>query len=153
VEALRKAFGEPVAVHRQQSLLGDVCTASVAMIDKILADPETPAVWEAAAASARPPDSSAKGPAAPTCTSGGPVGDRRERPPWVNEAELVGPCYHTEFASLMGISGKHLYRLMKDGEVWREAGLTAKKFHFHHRDPAAHRKLREKFERPKQKKR
>jgi hypothetical protein len=153
LEKLRETFGEPVAVHRQQALLHDVCTASAAMIDTILADPETPSVWETSATSAGPSDLSAQGPAAPTCTSGGPDGDRRACPPWVNEAELVGPCSHAEFAKLMGISGKHLYKLMKDEEVWREAGMVRKRFYFHLRDPKMHQRLREGFERDQQKKR
>jgi hypothetical protein len=153
VEALRKAFGEPVAVHRQQSLLGDVCTASVAMIDKILTDAETPSAWEASAASARPPDLPAQGPAAPTCTSGGPLGGRPASPDWVNQAEMVGPCGHGEFAKLMNISGKHLYTLIQEEQVWKEKGTSPKRFYFHHRDPNMHRKLREDFERARQKKR
>jgi hypothetical protein len=153
LEKLRETFGEPVAVYRQQSLLGDVCTASVAMIGKILEDPETPAAWEAAAASARPPDLPAQGPAAPTCTSGGPLGGRPARPDWVNQAEMVGPCGHGEFAKLMGITGKHLYKLIQEEQVWKEKGTSARRFFFHHRDPNMHRKLREDFERARQKKR
>jgi hypothetical protein len=153
LEKLRESFGKPMAVHRYQSLLCDVCTASTAMIDKILEDPEVPSAWKASAASAGPTDLPAQGPAAPTGTSGGPVGSKPARPGWVNQAEMVGPCGHTEFATLMGISFKHLYRLIAADEVWKEKGPTDKKFYFHHRDPAAHRKLREEFERSKQKKR
>jgi hypothetical protein len=60
---------------------------------------------------------------------------------------MIGPCGHTEFASLMGISAKHLYRVIIEGTVWKDPGPTRKKFYFFHRDPPTHRRLREAFER------
>ena len=52
----------------------------------------------------------------------------------------------------MDISGKHLYRLVDKGDVWKEEGPSKKKFYFHHRDSANHRRLREEFERRRVKK-
>jgi hypothetical protein len=45
----------------------------------------------------------------------------------------------------MGVSPKHLYRLVRQGTVWKEVGPTAKQFYFQHGDPAQQRRLAEAF--------
>jgi hypothetical protein len=163
LEWMRKRLGEPVAVHRFQRLEHDVFTASVAMLDLIIHDAgETTSFQHALDAVLESPGqvASTRAGTPVTSPSGGgsdplqaPQGSMvaARRPPWVNQAELIGPCGHKAFASLLNISDKQLYRVLKQGIVWKEAGPTPKRFYFHHKDPAIHRKLREAFERGRSK--
>jgi hypothetical protein len=163
LERMRDKFGEPVAVHRFQSLEHDVFTASVGMLDVILHDAkETASFQHALTAALELPDRvESTGAVLPVEGRSGGESDSLHaphgrlvaapRPPWVNQAELIGPCGHGDFAKLMGISDKQLYRVIDKGMVWKERGPTSKKFYFHHPDPAVHRKLREDFERGRSK--
>jgi hypothetical protein len=158
---LQKKWGPPLAGHRHWELTHDVFTASAAMIQHILAEAAAnPDVRDAlgrpvqsttATAGpipcAAPPGSPPPGSGNSNLTKAGPGGVRQRRPAWVNQADLIGPCSHTAFAKLLDLSGTHLYRLIKQGEVWKERGPSAKKFYFHHRDPTTQRRLREVFER------
>jgi hypothetical protein len=160
VQDLRKRFGQNLTIHRQQYLLHDVFTSSVAMIDGILEEGTTAPVHEVLATLARLPAATHAEPKAGTSDpvtaahpSGSQAGNRPRRPDWVNQAELVGPCGHTEFANLMNISERHLSRLMQAGTIWREPGPSPNRFYFHHSDHAKHQKLREAFERSRTKRR
>jgi hypothetical protein len=160
IRELRKSAGDPLAIHRAQALTQDVFTASAAMIATILAEAASSPQVKAALSRPSPGGGGAGPPVSTTSTSldkaeesgagpGTPQPRTRRpaRPAWVSQAELIGPCGHEAFAELIGISGKHLYRLVKQGKVWKECGPSPKRFYFYHHDPTVHRKLREQFER------
>ena len=154
--ALKRKLGEPIAVHRIQRLTPDVFTASIAMIANIFEEGSAePRVGTALDVRARESPASTSLGADPAHSDSQPAASgtsastaRSPTPPgWVNQAELIGPCGHEAFAKLMGISGKQLYRKIRNGDVWKERGPSARKFYFYHREHKNHRRLQNDFQR------